>query len=208
MADKIDFKKTCPGYRARRGEFAMVDLQPSSYLIIDGHGDPNSSPLFTGAVETLYPAAYALKFLSKNDFGRDYVVPPLEGLWWADDMDSFTRVRDKSRWIWTMMLRVPEWITTENVEKTITAVGDSKSPPLIDRLRFEVLTEGLCIQTLHIGSFDEEGPVLEQMHRDYIVGAGHSLRGRHHEIYLSDFRRTAPDRRRTILRQPIARGRG
>ena len=105
--DKTDFKKTLDAYQAQRGRFRIVDVPDMQYLMIDGHGDPNTRPAFTEAVETVYPLAYKLKFASKRDLGRDYVVPPLEGLWWAEDMDSFTTVRDKSRWEWTLMLMVP-----------------------------------------------------------------------------------------------------
>lgn len=110
MTDKIDFKKTLDAYQAQRGRFRIVDVPDMQYLMIDGHGDPNISPTYAEAIEALYPVAYKLKFASKQDLSRDYVVPPLEGLWWAKDMDSFTTARDKSRWDWTMMLMVPDWI--------------------------------------------------------------------------------------------------
>src|SRR5688500_12923320 len=110
MTNKTDFKKTLDAYQARRGQIRIVDVPDMRYLMIDGHGDPNTSPAFAEAVGALYPVAYRLKFASKRDLGRDYVVPPLEGLWWADDMDAFTTARDKSRWDWTIMLMVPDWI--------------------------------------------------------------------------------------------------
>lgn len=115
MTGKIDLVKTRDGYRARRGEFRIVELADAAYLAIDGHGDPNTSPDYADAVSSLYPVAYTLKFFSKRELDRDYVVPPLEGLWWADDMDAFTRVRDKSRWSWTMMILVPEWLSPDAV---------------------------------------------------------------------------------------------
>lgn len=104
MTDKIDFKKTLDTYRAQQGKFRLVEVPVLQYLMIDGHGDPNTSPMYAQALEALYPVAYKMKFASKRDLSRDYVVPPLEGLWWADDMDAFTSARDKSRWDWTMML--------------------------------------------------------------------------------------------------------
>ncbi len=103
--DKTDFKKTLDAYQAQRGRFRIIDVPDMQYLMTDGHGDPNTSPAFAEAVEALYPVAYKLKFASKRDLGRDYVVPPLEGLWWAGDMDSFTTVRDKSRWEWTVVVQ-------------------------------------------------------------------------------------------------------
>ena len=205
MADKIDFKKTLDSYRARQGEFRIVEVPEMSYLMIDGHGDPNTTPAFGEAIETLYPVAYKLKFSSKRDLGRDYVVPPLEGLWWADDMDSFTVARDKSRWEWTLMLMVPEWIDSAMFGAAVDEVRAKTEPARLDEIRLEPLMEGLCVQILHIGSFDDEAPVLARMHDEFIPQQGLRMTGKYHEIYLSDFRKTAPEKRRTILRQPVVR---
>lgn len=202
MADKIDFKKTDPNYKARRNKFEVIHVPDTSYLMIDGHGDPNTSELFSQSIETLYPVAYTLKFMSKNDLGRDYVVPPLEGLWWADDMSVFTTARDKSAWDWTLMLMVPDWIDEAMVEVAI-ATAREKQPPRIDDLRFETLSEGQCVQTLHVGTFDDEAAILDQLHNEFVPNNGLQLTGQHHEIYLSDFRKTAPEKLRTILRQPV-----
>ncbi|MDR7275557.1 GyrI-like domain-containing protein [Catenuloplanes atrovinosus] len=190
-ATKIDFKRTLDAYRATRGRFRLVDVPAMRYLMADGQGDPNTSPAFTAAVEALYPVAYRLKFFSKTELGRDYVVPPLEGLWWADDMDAFTAARDKSRWSWTLMIMVPDWID----EAMIPAAGG---------VRVETLAEGRCVQTLHVGAFDDEAAVLARMHDEFIPGEGLRMTGRHHEVYFSDFRRVPPERRRTLLRQPVA----
>ena len=205
MPEKIDFKKTLDSYRARQNEFRIVDVPVMQYLMIDGHGDPNTSPAFGEAIETLYPVAYKLKFSSKRDLGRDYVVPPLEGLWWADDMDSFTVARDKSRWDWTLMLMVPDWIGEAMFSAALDEVRDRAAPARLDDVRLESLVEGLCVQTLHVGSFDDEAPVLARMHDEFIPGRGLRMTGKHHEIYLSDFRKVAPEKRRTILRQPVVR---
>ncbi|MGO3797185.1 MAG: GyrI-like domain-containing protein, partial [Pauljensenia sp.] len=123
MADKIDFRRTLDAYRAQRDVLRIVDVPDMRYLMIDGHGDPNTSPTYTEALAALYPVAYTLKFASKRELGRDYVVPPLEGLWWAEDMDSFTVARDKTRWSWTMMLMVPDWIDHDMVDSAITRTG-------------------------------------------------------------------------------------
>ncbi|MFE2655458.1 GyrI-like domain-containing protein [Brevibacterium sp. NPDC059310] len=203
--DKIDLKKTLPSYRARHGEFDVIEVPPRAYLMINGHGDPNTSPEFTSAVESLYPLAYALKFLSKRELGRDYVVPPLEGLWWAADMSAFTTARDKSAWDFTLMLLVPDWLDRAQVEEVAEAVERKSAPPRLRDVRFETLDEGTCVQTLHIGPFDAEAEVLARLHDEVIPDAGLTMTGRHHEIYLSDFRRTAPERLRTILRQPVRR---
>src|SRR4051812_10722583 len=110
---KTDFRKTVSAYRAKPGIFDIVQVPDLQYLMIDGHGDPNTGPAFTEAAEALYPLAYKLKFASQRTLDRDYVVMPLEGLWWADDMAAFTAARDKSRWDWTLMIMVPDWITPD-----------------------------------------------------------------------------------------------
>jgi len=189
----VDFKKTLDSYQARSGAFRIVDLPPAHYLMVDGHGDPNSGAEWPAAIEALYPVAYKLKFASKRELGEDYVVPPLEALWWADDFDAFTRVRDKSRWDWTAMIMVPEWIPAEVVLAHLTG-----------GVRVGELTEGRAVQTLHVGPYDDEGPLLERLHNEFIPANGLTMTGRHHEIYLSDARRVAPHKLRTILRQPVA----
>ncbi|REE70693.1 hypothetical protein C8E05_0011 [Rhodococcus wratislaviensis] len=208
MTDKPDFKKTLDAYHAPRGEFRIVDVPDMQYLMIDGHGDPNTSPAFSDAVEALYPLAYKLKFASKRDLGRDYVVPPLEGLWWAEDMDSFTAVRDKSRWDWTMMIMTPNWVDEAMFTTAVEKAGAKTRPARLDDVRLEALSEGRCVQTLHTGSFDGEAVVLAQMHDEFIPSNGLRLSGKHHEIYLNDFRKIAPEKQRTLLRQPITTNRG
>lgn len=202
MTEKIDFKKTLPGYRARRGRFDLLDVPDHGYLMIDGAGDPNTDPAFAAAIEALYPLAYTVKFASKAA-GRDYVVPPLEGLWWADDMAAFTGTRDKSRWQWTLMLLVPDWVGDGEVAAAVDRVRAKGAPARLDDVRYEHLAEGRCVQTLHVGSFDDEAAVLAHLHDVVIPERGLAMTGRHHEIYLSDFRRVAPERQRTILRQPV-----
>lgn len=193
---KVDLKKQLPWYTARRGDFEVVDVPPQRYLMVDGHGDPNT-PAYADAVSTIFGVAYKLKFLSTRELDRDYVVMPLEALWWSDDMATFTSARDKSRWDWTALNLVPEWITDELFERALAAA--TVAAPL----RLESLAEGRCVQTLHVGPFDEEGPVLAAMHDEFIPGHGLRMTGRHHEIYLSDIRRTDPAKLRTILRQPV-----
>lgn len=189
---KFDAKRDLEAYRVRRGRFDVVEVPSMHFLMLDGQGDPNTSPAYEAALGELYPLAYALKFRSKLELGRDYVVPPLEGLWWAEDMESFTAARDKSRWHWRLMLMTPPWITSAHVETT-------------GGVRWEQFDEGLCVQTLHVGPYDTEGPVLEQLHHEVIPARGLEMTGRHHEIYLGDPRRAAPERLRTILRQPVRR---
>lgn len=204
MTDKIDFKKSLDSYQAPRGAFRIVEVPAMQYLMADGHGDPNTSPDFSAALEALYPVAYKVKFASKRELGRDYVVPPLEALWWAEDMAAFTVSRDKSSWEWTAMLMVPDWIDRGIYQLTVEQVGSKTPPARLEDVRLQSLSEGRCVQTLHVGSFDDEGPVLERMHEEFIPQQGLRMEGTHHEIYLSDFRKVAPEKLRTILRQPVA----
>lgn len=203
MAEKIDFKKTLDTYRAKNGEFRIVEVPTMQYLMIDGEGDPNTAPAYAQALEALYPVAYKMKFASKREVGRDYVIPPLEGLWWANDMRVFTSARDKSRWRWTMMIMVPEWIDVATFQAAVEQAGAKKPPQRLGEVRLESLREGTCVQTLHIGSYDNEAAVLEQMHQVFIPEHSLELTGKHHEVYFSDPRKTAPEKLRTLLRQPV-----
>jgi hypothetical protein len=204
MTDKTDFKKTLGSYRAPRAGFEIVEVPRLQYLMLDGRGDPNTSHAYPEALAALYPVAYRLKFASRRELGRDYVVPPLEGLWWAEDYASFTSSRDTSRWEWTMMLMVPDWLGADMFDDAVAQVRAKGAPARLDEVRLRPLTEGRCVQTLHIGPYDAEGPVLRRMHHEFIPEHGLRLEGRHHEVYLSDARRVAPERLRTILRQPVS----
>ena len=204
MTGKIDFKRSLDAYQARSGQFRCVQVPDLQYVMIDGHGDPNTSSDYTEAIAALYPVAYKLKFASKRDLGRDYVVMPLEGLWWADDMDSFTAWRDKSQWDWTLMIMVPDWIDQHLFDTAVEQVGAKHRAARHEDIRLELLSEGRCVQTLHVGSFDDEADVLARMHHEFISDNGLRMVGKHHEIYLSDFRKVAPEKLRTILRQPVS----
>lgn len=197
---KADLKREISAYSAPRRAFQIIDVPSMRYLMIDGHGDPNTQT-YADAVATIFPVAYKLKFLSKRELDRDYVVMPLEALWWSEDMTTFTTGRDKSRWDWTALNLVPDWITDEQFARACAAAADA---PAVGRIRLDTLTEGRCVQTLHVGPFDDEGPVLAEMHDEFIPAQGLRMSGRHHEVYLSDIRRTDPAKLRTILRQPVA----
>lgn len=199
----VDFKKQLTTYTAPRGGFSIVQVPALQYLAVDGHGDPNTSQVYANALASLYPLAYKLKFLSRAELGQDYVVMPLEGLWWSEDMASFTSSRDKSLWDWTMLIMVPQWITAEHVETAREQAARKNAAPALDAVRLETLREGLSVQTLHVGSYDDEAPVLRAMHQEFIPEHGLQPAGKHHEIYLSDARRTAAAKLRTILRQPV-----
>lgn len=200
---KVDFKKELRELYNPPRTFEIIEVPELQYLMADGHGDPNVAQEYQDALEALYAVAYKLKFMSKQQLGRDYVVPPLEGLWWAEDMETFTTARDKSRWDWTMMIMTPEWITKDLFAEARDLVRMSKHPAALDKVRLEKYHEGLSVQIMHIGSYDDEGPALMKLHREYLPD--HSLveNGKHHEIYLGDPRRVAPEKLKTILRQPV-----
>jgi hypothetical protein len=200
--ENIDFKRELSElYQQTDNEVSLVEVPELNYLMIDGHGDPNTSPEYTAAIETLYPLSYAIRGIIKDEEEFKYVVMPLEGLWWTDDMESFS-VEDKSDWRWTLMIMQPDFVTESIVEQAHDTVRDSKELPSLSDVRFESLDEGASAQTLHVGPFSAEGPTVERVH-EFIESHGYSLRGRHHEIYLSDVRRTDPERLRTIIRQPV-----
>lgn len=203
MPTKIDFKKTIDAYRARKGRFELIDVPELRYLMIDGHGDPNTAPEFASAIGALYPIAYTLKFASKQSLGRDYTVMPLEGLWWADDHASFTASRDKSKWDWTLMIMQPDWIDQTMFADAVAKVSAKNPAARVSNVRFESLAEDRCVQTMHVGAFDDEAAVLTEMHDVFIPQHGLQLTGKHHEIYFSDPRKGDPARRRTLLRQPV-----
>ncbi len=199
---KTDFKKTLKHLYNPPRRFVTVDVPEMQFLMVDGHGDPNTTQDYKYAVEALYAVAYKIKFMSKKGLEKDYTVPPLEGLWWAEDMETFI-TRNKSQWDWTMMIMTPDWISAEFFADAVEQVRKAKDPAALDKVRLERYHEGLSVQIMHIGSYDNEGPVLSQMHSDFIPNNGYVENGKHHEIYLSDPRRVAPEKLKTVLRQPI-----
>ena len=200
--NKTDFKKTLKLLYNPPRRFVTVDVPEMQFVMVDGHGDPNTTQDYKDAVEALYAVAYKIKFMSKKGLEKDYTVPPLEGLWWAEDMETFI-TRDKSQWDWTMMIMTPDWISAEFFVDAVEQVRKAKDPAAINKVRLERYNEGLSVQIMHIGSYNDEGPVLSQMHSDFIPDNGFVENGKHHEIYLSDPRRVAPEKLKTVLRQPI-----
>ncbi|MBD5785930.1 GyrI-like domain-containing protein [Cellulosimicrobium terreum] len=189
-------------YAPPRGRFVEVDVPPLTYLAVDGEGDPNTSASYTEAVEALFGLSYAVKFASKRGLGRDYVVGPLEGLWTADDPRAFVR-RDKDVWRWTMLVLQPDWVDAALVDDVAASVRATKDLPALDLVERRTLTEGRSVQRLHVGSYDDEAPVLAELHDVYLPEHGLTFAGPHHEVYLSDPRRAEPSRLRTVLRQPV-----
>lgn len=199
---KLDLKKQLRElFNPPRHEFADIVVPTMPFVKIDGAGDPNTTASYRQAVEWLYGVSYTMKFTAKNGLGRDYVVPPLEALWWSADPGAFTR-REKDRWQWTVMIMAPDFVTITMFEDAIAkALANRNDPP--SSLRFEPHSEGRSLQTLHIGSYDDEGPTLKRLHDDVMPQLGVTFDGPHHEIYLSDPRKIAPAKLKTILRQPV-----
>lgn len=201
--EKIDFKKTMAElYSPRNKHWEMVDVPPMQFLMIDGQGDPNIAKDYSDAVEALYSVAYALKFMSKKTLGKDYGVAPLEGLWYSEDYSVFDNAQ-KDKYQWTMMIMQPEWITPAMADAAIETTKAKKQLPALPKTRLEEYDEGRALQLLHIGSYDDEAPKLKHLHSEYMPANNLSFNGHHHEIYLGDPRKTAPEKLKTILRQPV-----
>lgn len=201
--NKIDYKMELKYlYKSSAKEAEIVDVPVMNFLLIDGKGDPTKEKSYQQAIEALYSVAYTLKFMAKKGkMALDYGVLPLEGLWWANDMTAFEKNR-RNEWLWTMMIMQPDFITTEMVEQAINQAKEKKDPAAIDKLRFEKFNEGKSAQIMHIGPFTEEGPTIEKLHA-FIKQNNCELRDKHHEIYLTDIRRAAPQNWKTIIRQPM-----
>ncbi|MFF4745987.1 GyrI-like domain-containing protein [Streptomyces sp. NPDC047980] len=189
-------------YAPENTAWGIVDVPEQQFIAIDGTGNPNTAPAYAHSVEALYAVAYTLKFASKRTAGCDFVVAPLEGLWWADRPEAFTSGA-KDSWNWTMLINMPSWITKEMIEDAKQTALTKKKIPTIPQLRHLTLHEGHSAQVLHIGSYDDEAPVLHELHRSYLDANGLRPSGLHHEIYLSDPRKTVPEKLKTILRQPV-----
>lgn len=201
--EKIDLRKELQSlYAPSAKEVALVEVPTQQYLMVDGQGDPNTSAAFAAAAEVLFSLSYCLKFLvKKGPPAVDYRVMPLEGLWSAEDMASFS-TSNKEAWLWTIMIMQPKWVDEALVERARAEVGRKKPRMDLGAVRFEPMSEGLCAQILHIGPFAEEGPAVARLHA-HIAAIGREPGGRHHEIYLSDIRRADPAKWKTILRQPL-----
>jgi hypothetical protein len=205
MADKLDLKKKYKElYDPSKKEISLVTVPAFNFLMIDGEGNPNTSKDFQAGMEAIFSVSYTLKFMFKQGkLGRkvpDYGVMPAEGLWWMDDMSQFS-VENKARWKWTIMLMQPDFATHDDIEKAKEAAAKKKPNAALSKLRFERYNEGLSAQIMFIGPFAEEGPTIQKIHQ-FIKDKGLVIGGKHHEIYLSDMRRTPPEKLKTVIRQP------
>ena len=199
--NKVDLKKELKEwYKPSAKKVVWVDLPALNYLMVDGEGAPGSET-YSQAVEALFSLSYPIKFDVRKELDIDYGVMPLEGLWWADDLEAYTEDDRRDEWKWTMMIMQPEWVDAERVAKMREVVRKKKDLPALDLVRFDSYTEGKAAQTLHIGPFSEEGPTIQRIH-NFIEEEGFQLTGKHHEIYLSDIRRADPAKWKTVIRQP------
>jgi hypothetical protein len=200
---KIDFKKKYKAlYNQKGNTITIVDVPELQYLTVDGKGDPNTSLDFSDSMQTLYSLAYTIKFaVKKKKPSRDYSVMPSEGLWWMEDMASFT-VERKNEWLWTLMILQPDFITQNDLDRAVDVLEKKKPNRLLRNVKLVAFNEGKSAQLLYIGSFADEGATIQKLHT-HIQEHGYITNGKHHEIYFSDPRKTAPSKLKTIIRQPI-----
>lgn len=200
---KIDYKKELEHlYKPSAKQAIIVDVPRMNFLMIDGQGDPNTSQTYQDAIEALFSVSYALKFMIKrSELQIDYGVLPLEGLWWTDDMSKFNAV-NKDKWKWTSMVMQPEYVSKDLFETAVAQVKKKKKLIALSDMRFESYNEGKAAQIMHIGPFSDEGPTIDRLH-SFIRDNNYEPKGKHHEIYLSDLRKRAPDKLKTVIRQPI-----
>ena len=199
-------------YKVRKGSLDIVDVPELGYLAIDGTGAPDGAE-FSAAVPALYAVSYAARFMLKKERGDAPKVMPLEAQWWVDDPAQWDIINavargeatmaetDRDQWQWRAMIVQAEPIDADLISRAVEQ-SRKKGLAALDRLEYERWTEGLCAQMLHIGPYAEEAPSIVRLHEG-IAAAGYRPRGRHHEIYIGDPRRSAPEKLRTILRQPI-----
>ncbi|MCP4051138.1 MAG: hypothetical protein GY730_10595 [bacterium] len=200
---KIDLKKEYKKlFSASYKDAAVIDVPKVNYLSISGKGDPNTTSAYREAIETLFSLSYSIKFIiKKGSQAIDYGVLPLESLWWVENMKDFD-INDKSNWLWKTMIMQPDFINDEIMKTAATQVQKKKNLPQLTNIKFEQLSEGLCAQILHKGPYSEEGPTIKKLHQ-FINENGYQFNGHHHEVYLSDPSRSAPEKLKTIIRQPV-----
>ncbi len=203
--EKVDYKKELKHlYKPSGKNFSLVEVPVLQYLMIDGHGDPNTSKLYQESIEALYGMAYTVKFANKNiENTPDYTVMPLEGLWYMENMEEFSS-SNKNDWLWTAMIMMPDFITSELFEQSRDVLKKKKNPARLNDLRLEKYEEGISVQILYTGSYSDEGPTIDAMHK-FAFENGYKLKGKHHEIYLGDPRKTAPEKLKTVIRQPVTK---
>ncbi len=203
MAKKDLSKDLQALYFPSSNEPTTVGVPKMNFLMVDGRGDPNKSKDFQDAIGALYSLSYTMKFMIKLGTTKvEHIVMPLEALWWTDEGVNFLTA-GKETWNWTAMIAQPDHVTKDLVSKAREEiVRKKKEVPDLDKVRFEEFDEGISAQIMHIGPYSAERPNIEKLHK-YIADSGHALRGKHHEIYLSDPSRSKPEKLKTVIRQPM-----
>ena len=196
---KIDLKKEDKAYYTAKSVPSLHDFGAIDYLSISGVSAPMAD-LFTASLEAIYAAAYTVKKFCKVE-GNDFVVPKMEAFWWVESELPFDQV-PRAEWYWKIMIRMPEFVTTAHVEEAIQEIIEKKNTPLVNEVNHEQINEGKCAQILHIGSYEEEKSTLDILYK-FIEKNGLSINGYHREVYLSDPRKTAPEKLKTILRYAV-----
>ncbi len=202
----IDYKKTQKDLYQPKTTPSVIDVPEMIFIAVDGKGDPNTSMEYAVAVELLYGLSYTIKMNNKSIL--EYVVPPLEGLWSVDDdfKGNGAAITDKGKFIWTMMIRQPDFVTADIFEAAKAALAKKKSNIDTSKAKLKTITEGLCVQVMHIGSYDDEPATIVALdnfaiENGYRIDIGETRR--HHEIYISDPRKVAREKLKTVLRHPI-----
>ena len=207
----FDFKKEYKEFYMPKGKPEIVTIPKANYIAVRGKGDPNDEGgAYQQAVGILYAVAYTLKMSYKTDYRIegffDYVVPPLEGFWWQDGVDGIDD-SDKSTFNWISVIRLPDFVTQNDFDWA-AAAAEKKKHLDCSKAEFLTIDEGLCVQIMHIGPFDDE-PATVSMMNAYLLENGYendfSDSRLHHEIYLSDARKVAPEKWKTVIRHPIKR---
>jgi hypothetical protein len=199
---KTDLKKELKRLFAPPTHPVLVEVPEMTFLMIDGAGAPEGSQEYVDAIRALYSVSYGVKFALKRNAGLDYTVMPLEGLWWRGDGTSFG-FQDEEPWRWTAMILQPPEVTPEAVRVATAEAWQKHELLALWKLRLENLSEGIAAQIMHVGPYAAERPTIEVLHA-FIEAEGYVPHGKHHEIYLGDPRRTAPERLKTVIRQPVA----
>lgn len=204
----IDYKKTEKDLYQPKNTPSIVDVPKMAFIAIDGKGDPNVGVEYAAAIEMLYGLSYSIKMSNKAVLA--YVIPPLEGFWsLTDDFKGGGAViTDKNKFAWTMLIRQPDFVTPDIFMTAKTALAKKKPNLDISKARLETIVEGLCVQVMHIGSYDDEPATVAAMD-EYAINNGYMIDidgiRRHHEIYLTDPRKVVPEKLKTVLRHPIRR---
>ncbi|MEC5148216.1 GyrI-like domain-containing protein [Chitinophaga sp. 180180018-2] len=200
--EKLDLTKKFKQYYSAAASPELVTIGKGLFLTINGKGDPNSST-FEEVTGALYAVAYAIKFGSKSK-DQDFTVSKLEGFWWVNDTTTDPLKVPRSEWYYELAIRMPDHITQQNFSEALLKAEKKKQSAYIRQVDLKHMEEGLSVQMLHVGPYSEE-PVSLKMMDDYMTQYDLAMNGRHHEVYLSDFRKTVPTKLKTILRHPVRR---